>query len=153
MIARKFFFIVIILIIATLVSAQGEYAQHSILKLWHTQKVAEQFLGWDIDDPGETQRVGDVANSNPFDEAVNHDVNDGNKAQNLPVINTTGSIRPPAMSTRSNFDDYTPVTVTPSPSVTMYSAGQNSVPRTISQTSFLVRLAILLTAVNLVNCI
>ncbi|KAI8583669.1 hypothetical protein K450DRAFT_222225 [Umbelopsis ramanniana AG] len=124
MFARKSSYIVIVLIVATLVSAQ--------------------------DEQGETQKVGDVANSNPFDEAVNHNVNDGSKAQIVPVINTTGTLHATASST---MDDFAPITVAPSPSVTKYSAGQNSVPRNFSQASFLVRLAILLTALNLVNSI
>ncbi|KAI9288962.1 hypothetical protein BC943DRAFT_334290 [Umbelopsis sp. AD052] len=127
MFARKALFIVFILIVAALVSAQ--------------------------DEPGETQKVGDVANSNPFDEAVNHDGNDGNKAQIVPVINTTGSFHSPPSPTKPYWDDFTPVTVAPSPSVTKSSAGQHAVLRNISQTSFLVRLTILLTAVNLVNSI
>jgi hypothetical protein len=92
-----------------------------------------------------------VADSNPFDEAVNHNANSGNKAQLMPVINTTGSAQPTALPSTSYLDEFTPTSVSPNPSVTKYTVVQNSESLNISAISYLVTLAMLFSIINLVN--
>lgn len=91
------------------------------------------------DDPDVTQKVGDVANSNPFDSAVNHDFNDSEIEDHALFINATAAVagKPPStaaisITTSPLLGKFTPTAIPSNPSIAKHTPSTSATTKSVS---------------------